>query len=97
MVKNLVNRVIRLGDWLSAGVNSLILDGCVDESISGRTYRMAIFEQNPKWAKVKIVVDGIWYCIFRQENHCMDAYVKDLVRAENYKNRHDVYTGIKPW
>lgn len=92
VVKNVFRRVIRLGDWLSAGINSTLLDGCVDESISGRSYRMAVYEKDPKWIKVRKAVDIIWRVVFAEEEHCRGAYYKDLKRAQDYKARHDKYT-----
>jgi hypothetical protein len=91
LIRNIAGRFIRLGDWLSAGVNSFLLDGCVDESISGRSYRMSIYENSKKWYRVRKLVDFLWRTVFAEEHHCQNAYYKDLVRAKHYIKRHEDY------
>lgn len=91
VAKNVINRFIRAGDWLSAGINSFFFDGCTDESMSGRSYRMDAYENNRKWRRFRKVVDWVWVVVFREDNHCRGAYYKDLARAEAYRERHYQY------
>ena len=91
VLKNIYYRFYRLADWLSGGANSFFFDGEVDESISGRSYRMAVYENSVKWNRARKVIDKIWEIVFREHDHCRGAYYKDLRGAEEYQVRHELY------
>jgi hypothetical protein len=70
--------LIRVGDWLSAGLNTLLLGGTPDESTSGRSWREGELEGNPVWQRRRQRIDWlIWW----EDDHCRRAYEADLQRA----------------
>jgi len=72
--------VWRVGDALSQLVNTMILGGDANESISGRSARIAYIEaqRDWPWAIAYRAINGIF---FWQENHCLEAFTNDLQRA----------------
>jgi hypothetical protein len=69
-------RLIRLGDWLSAGLNVLAFDGDNDESTSGRAYRESL---QGRWLRRRRLIDALFSPWERE--HCRKAYWADLDRA----------------
>jgi hypothetical protein len=70
--------LIRVGDWMSAGLNTLLLGGAPDESTSGRSWREGELEGNPVWQRRRERIDWlIWW----EADHCRRAYAADLERA----------------
>lgn len=92
-MRSLLNRLIHIGDWLSAGLNAIFLGGCNQESTSGRSYREVVFEGNSKWRTSLKVID--WFFSPFEKDHCKNAYYKDLARAESYQTRHEHYMSKK--
>lgn len=66
---------IRIFDWLSQGVNTVIFNGKPDESLSGRAYRMEY--ESRFWAFMRRFIDGVF---FWQEAHCRASYMADIDR-----------------
>lgn len=71
--------LIRLGDWLSAGFNVLVLNGSTDESTSGRAYREAVINDKRHWLMLLQAIDAL-FALYEQE-HCRKAYLADLERC----------------
>jgi len=68
----------RLADATSQWVNVALLDGCANESISGRAYRQGVVEESMAWLRVMRLIDRLF---FWQQRHCEQAFLADLWRA----------------
>lgn len=78
----LVDFVWSVGDCLSQLANNLLFFGLNgNESLSRRAHRVAVIEgkTNSAWAVTRKVINTIF---FMEEDHCADAYWKDVARAE---------------
>ena len=60
--------------------NTLWPGGWADETISSRSYRMAATSGG--WARMRRFVDWMALHIFRQANHCYEAYVSERQRTQ---------------
>ena len=61
----------RVLDATSQWLNTVLLDGDPNESISGRSYR-------EKWVKTEYIINTVF---FWETAHCYWAYINDLERA----------------
>jgi hypothetical protein len=73
--------LIRIGDWLSAGINTLLLDGTPDESTSGRSYRQGDLGGDPVWQQRRRRIDWVFSRLGIEDDHCRKAYEADLTRC----------------
>jgi hypothetical protein len=65
-----MNWFVKLGAWLSQGVNGLLLRGSIDESVSGRAHREG-------W-RIERWIDRLF---FWQAAHCKAAFERDRREA----------------
>lgn len=84
-----LTRLVHFGDWLSAGVNSMFLLGCNQESVSGRCFRESVLEGKRGWQPARKAIDWIFSPF--EADHCRKSYFKDYDRAAFYKHRHYQY------
>jgi hypothetical protein len=77
--------LIRIGDWLSAGLNTLLLGGTPDESTSGRSWREGDLAGDPTWQRRRRRID--WLLSWYEADHCRRAYEADLARARERVER----------
>ena len=68
--------LIRVGDAFSQLVNTVILNGEPNESISGRCWRL---RHKPVWKQARIVIDFIFSPF--EKDHCQASYLADFDRA----------------
>lgn len=63
-----------------------------NESISGRCYREAVLEKKGgAWLAAHKAIDWTFE-ILGQSEHCLSAYLTDLARGDEYRERHQRYT-----
>lgn len=72
--------LVRVGDLSSQALNTILLGGDPDESISGRSYRQGALEGHKGWALMRKFVD-VLFSVYEQD-HCKKAYQADLERAK---------------
>ena len=71
---------IRIGSATSQLVNVVVLFGDnPNESISGRSYRMAK-EGRRRWSHLQSILN-LFFSIFGQKDHCYKAYLTDVTEA----------------
>lgn len=78
---------MRVGDAFSQLINTAILGGDANESISGRASRIVRWD-NPDhrvWNLAYRVINALF---FLQENHCDEAYDNDVSRAARLLKQH---------
>lgn len=68
----------RVGTSLSQLVNTIILNGDPDESISGRAFREGSLEAHATWFKASKIIDAIFIW---EKDHCKNAHEYDVERA----------------
>ena len=71
---------VRVGDWLSQGLNTVVLNGEPDESTSGRSYRQGVIGGHAGWCRMRRFVDWLFTPV--EAEHCKKAYEIDLKRAQ---------------
>ena len=76
--------LIRVGNSLSQLLNTIILNGDPDESISGRSYRRGMLEHSKKWRILMNILDKIFWWDYQ---HCMKSHYNDVNRALRIINR----------
>lgn len=70
--------IIRVLDWITQGLNTVLLNGSPDESTSGRAYRECVIDGNRRWCRDYRFINALF---FWQDNHCKTAYEDDIARA----------------
>lgn len=79
MLRSVLSAAIRwavdLATLASQAVNSLLLRGSVDETISARCYRL---RERLRWRTAYRVINALF---FWQANHCASSYAADVTRA----------------
>lgn len=86
--RNVLDALTQLG-------NALFLprpfDTNANESISGRCYREAVLEKRGGvWLAAHRTIDWLFE-IGGQREHCLSAYLTDLARGDEYRERHQRY------
>lgn len=86
--RNILDALTQLG-------NALFLprpfDTNANESISGRCYREAVLEKRGgAWLVAQRAIDWLFE-IGGQREHCLGAYLTDLARGDEYRERHQGY------
>lgn len=76
---------VRVGDWLSQGLNAVVLNGEPDESTSGRSYRQGVLGGHRGWRRMQRFVD--WLFSGYEAEHCKKAYEVDLKRSRERLQR----------
>jgi len=78
---------IRVGDAFSQLINTAILGGDANESISGRSSRIVRWDSpdHKAWMVAYQVINALF---FLQENHCDESYDADLERARRLSRSH---------
>lgn len=71
----MINYLARIGSAWSQLMNTILLNGDPNESVSGRAYREDY--QTAVW-----IINSIF---FWQSNHCRGAHNKDVEWAKNFK------------
>jgi hypothetical protein len=79
---NFLAWLTKTGSAFSQILNTMLLQGDPNESISGRSYRL---RDNKYWGISYKLVNMLF---FLQEDHCKEAYDKDLVWSERYVENH---------
>lgn len=69
-----LNVFIALSQLLNA-----VLAGLPDESFSARSYRK---RKREFWDRFRAVIDGFFYVLRKQEQHCFDAYIAEMKRRQ---------------
>ena len=95
VVSSLLRRGRNVLDALTQLGNALFLprpfDTNANESISGRCYREAVFEKRGGvWLVAHKAIDWLFEIVGQQE-HCLGAYLTDLARGDEYRERHQRY------
>lgn len=99
MNRPITSTVLRRGrnvlDALTQLGNALLLprpfDTNANESISGRCYREAVLEGRcGVWLAAHRTIDWLFE-IGGQREHCLGAYLTDLARGDEYRERHQRY------
>ena len=75
--------IVRVGDALSQMVNTVLLFGQPNESISGRAGRLIGVEGSRNWAWLAIYHTVNFVFLPLQEDHCVAAYLNEITRARN--------------
>lgn len=75
------SRLTRSFDATSQWLNTVLLNGNPNESISGRAYREG-------WKKTEWVINTL---LFWDINHCYWAYINDIARAELMIKEHALF------
>ena len=77
MKQAVIRYLINLGDATSSWLNAALLFGNVNESISGRAWRL----QSTHWAwkYARVIIDFLASPF--EDNHCQLAYDNDIKRA----------------
>lgn len=94
-MRSVFRRARNVLDALTQLGNALLLprpfDTNANESVSGRCYREAVLEQRGgAWLVARNAIDWIFEIIGQQE-HCLGAYLTDLARGDEYRERHQRY------
>lgn len=95
-VSSLLRRGQNVLDALTQLANVLLLprpfDTNANESTSGRCYREAVLEgRGGAWLVAYRVIDWLFE-VGGQQEHCYSAYLTDLARGDEYRERHQRYT-----
>lgn len=99
MNRPITSTVLRRGrnvlDALTQLGNAMFLprpfDTNANESISGRCYREAVLEERGgAWLVAQRAIDWLFE-IGGQREHCLSAYLTDLARGDEYRERHQRY------
>lgn len=99
MNRPITSTVLRRGrnvlDALTQLGNAMFLprpfDTSANESISGRCYREGTLERKGgAWLVAQRAIDWLFE-IGGQREHCLGAYLTDLARGDEYRERHQGY------
>lgn len=95
VVSSMFRRARNILDALTQLGNALLLprpfDTNANESTSGRCYREAVLEgRGGAWLRAQRAIDWLFECIGQRE-HCLGAYLTDLARGDEYRERHQRY------
>ena len=74
------NYFIKVGDSLSQLLNTVILNGDSDESVSGRSFKNGVLLGKKNWYYVMKSIDFLFFLI--EKDHCKKAFFSDLYRLE---------------
>jgi len=88
MITKIKNYLLTVGDALSQLINvSVFLSEDANESLSGRAYT----QRHTKFWGVVYKTINLLYSVIGADNHCYQAYTKDLARASAYLRKHKNY------
>lgn len=95
VIASLRRRAANVADALTQLGNALALprpyDTNANESVSGRCYREAVMERRGgAWLWAHRAIDWVFE-LFGQREHCLGAYLTDLARGDEYRERHARY------
>lgn len=70
--------LLRIGSWLSQGVNCVFLFGHPDITVSARAYIEYRLKRNNRW---RVAYHAINALFFWQNDHCMESFLDDVAFA----------------
>lgn len=86
--------IFRFLDCFTQTFNTWILNGSPDESTSGRAYFRQFYKPTKFWRVMYKIINTIF---FLEEDHCKDAYLKDLKRSKIREEIHkQLFTETSP-
>jgi hypothetical protein len=72
-------QLLYISAWFSQGINCVLLGGHPDQTISARAWLNRYIWY---WGIVVKVLDGVFWLIFRQRDHCRKSHEADVAFAE---------------
>lgn len=74
----------RVGTSLSQLINTILLNGDPDESVSSRAYRKGILGGDGKWLVAVKIIDTLF---FLESSHCRASHELSVKTAQHYLSK----------